>query len=275
MTKTENDPHEAFRVENAKTVAGYAGDLAWQEVSRDWLNLAFRRRYMYNFEWMGRPIIQIPVDMVAMQELIWDVKPDLIIETGIAHGGSLIFAASQLAQLDMVEAIETDGVFDPNQTKRRVLGIDIDIRAHNREAIETHPMAHRIDMIEGSSIDQATVDQVKDYAAEYDRVLICLDSNHTHDHVVAELELYAPLTSKGSYCIAFDSVVEDLPDDLFPDRPWSKGNNPKTAIHAFLKTLENTEVKAADGDVLKLEIDQQRQDKLMLSVAPDGFLRRI
>jgi len=220
-------------------------------------------KYSYNFSWQGRPIIQYPQDMVAMQELIWSIKPDLIIETGIAHGGSLIFSASMLAQLDLCEAIETGKTLDPKISHRKVLGIDIDIRAHNRDAIEAHPMASRIQMIQGSSIAPEVIEQVHAIAANYSRVLVCLDSNHTHDHVLAELEAYAPLTSKDSYCVVFDTIVEDMPADMFPDRPWGPGNNPKTAVWEYLKTHP------------EFEIDKSIQHKLLITVAPDGYLKRV
>jgi cephalosporin hydroxylase len=224
---------------------------------------SFSAKYSYNFASLGRPIIQYPQDMVAMQELIWNVKPDLIIETGIAHGGSLIMSASMLGLLDMCEAIESGTVLDPKQSKRTVLGLDIDIRQHNREAIEAHPMSSRIQMIQGSSIAPEVIEQVKAVAKNHQRVLVCLDSNHTHDHVFAELEAYAPLTSVGSYCVVFDTIVEDMPKEMFPDRPWGPGNNPKTAVWEYLKTHP------------EFEIDKSIDHKLLISVAPDGFLKRV
>jgi cephalosporin hydroxylase len=227
------------------------------------LNRLCEYKYSYHFDWMGRPIIQFPQDMVAMQELIWSIKPDLIIETGIAHGGSLVFSASMLAMLDMCDAIETGAMLDPRSSKRKVLGIDIDIREHNRKAIEAHPLSSRIQMLQGSSIESDIIQQVHEIASKYSRVLVCLDSNHTHDHVFAELQAYAPLTSKGSYCVVFDTVVEDMPKEMFPDRPWGPGDNPKTAVWEYLKS--NPE----------FEIDKSIQNKLQLTVAPDGYLRRI
>jgi len=210
-------------------------------------------KYSYNFSWLGRPIIQYPQDIVAMQEIIWRVNPDLIIETGIAHGGSLIFSASML---------ELNAACGGPQNAE-VLGVDIDIRAYNREAIEAHPMFKRISMIQGSSIAPEIIEQVKAKASGKQRVLVCLDSNHTHDHVLAELQAYAPLTSVGSYCVVFDTIIEDMPDEMFPDRPWGPGNNPKTAVWEWLKT--NTE----------FEIDKQIDHKLLISVAPDGYLKRV
>lgn len=220
-------------------------------------------KYSYHFTWQSRPIIQYPQDIVAMQELIWSVKPDLIIETGIAHGGSLIFSASMLALLDMCEAIESGQSIDPRHSKRRVLGVDIDIRQHNRQAIEAHPMKSRIEMIQGSSIAPEVIEQVVKFARDYSRILVCLDSNHTHDHVLGELEAYAPLTSVGSYCVVFDTVVEDLPEEMFPDRPWGPGDNPKTAVWKYLESHP------------EFEIDHSIDQKLLITVAPDGYLKRI
>lgn len=220
-------------------------------------------QYSYNFEWLGRPIIQYPQDVVAMQEIVWQVRPDLIIETGVAHGGSLIFSASMLALLDVCDAIEQNKIIDPSKSTRKVIAVDIDIRAHNRAAIEEHPMASRIQMIQGSSIVPEIVEQVKKIAAGYRTVLVCLDSNHTHEHVFKELNAYAPLVTKGSYCVVFDTIVEDLPKEMFANRPWGPGNNPKTAVWEYVKTHP------------EFEIDKSIQHKLLITVAPDGWLRRI
>jgi len=228
-----------------------------------WMNFAQANKYSYQFDWLSRPIIQYPQDIVAMQELIWQIKPDLIIETGIAHGGSLIFSASMLALLDYCEAVEKDKALEPAKSQRKVLGLDIDIRAHNREAIEAHPLFNKIDMIEGSSIAEDVIACVHEIAKGYERILVCLDSNHTHDHVLAELEAYAPLVSVGSYCAVFDTVIEDMPADMFPDRPWGPGNNPKTAVWEYLKTHS------------EFEIDKSIQHKLLITVAPDGYLKRV
>lgn len=232
-------------------------------------------KYSYNFSWLSRPIIQYPQDIVAMQEIIWQVKPDLIIETGIAHGGSLIFSASMLALLDIAEAIAIGkDTMNPALSDRKVLGIDIEIRPHNRDAIEAHPMFSRIQMIEGSSIDPNVIEQVRGIAKKYRKVLVCLDSMHTHDHVLAELEAYAPLVTPGSYCVVFDTIIEDMPADAFPDRPWGRGNNPKTAVHEYLRRLQKEGRTAADGKPLRLEADKMIENKLLITVAPDGYLRR-
>jgi cephalosporin hydroxylase len=257
------DPVEQFRKEVARNIAGLGEDRDMQDLSRIWLRDTLPHRYTYNFSWLGRPIIQYPQDIVAMQELIWSVRPELIIETGIAHGGSLIFSASMLAQLDFCDAIEAGVSLNPAESTRRVLGIDIDIRAHNRAAIESHPMASRIQMIEGSSVAPEVIEKVRDIASRYQRILVCLDSNHTHEHVLAELGAYAPLTTVGSYCVVFDTIVEDLPASTFPDRPWSPGNNPKTAVWEYVKHHP------------EFEIDRSVQHKLLITVAPDGFLRRL
>jgi len=257
------------RIENAG-----ANQSLLQEAGKFMLE-TLKSGYSYNFDYLGRPIIQYPQDMVAMQELIWQVKPDLIIETGIAHGGSLIFSASMLALLDYCDAAATGQVLEPANPKRRVLGIDIDIRPHNRTAIEHHPMASRISMIQGSSIAAETIKQVWDFARDYKRILISLDSNHTHDHVLAELEAYAPLTSKGSYCVVFDTVIEDMPEHSFPDRPWDKGNNPKTAVWRYLETLQHEGRLARDGESLQMTSDMAIDRKLLISVAPQGYLLRV
>ena len=227
-------------------------DRPLQETALAFMRASVAPKYSYNYSWMGRPIIQYPQDMVAMQEIIWSIKPDLIVETGIAHGGSLVFYAS------ILELVSACGAGEG-----KVLGIDIDIRAHNRKAIEEHPMAKRITMIEGSSIAPEVIAKVRDKAKGKERILVCLDSNHTHDHVLAELEAYASLTSVGSYCVVFDTLIEDMQEDAYPDRPWGKGNNPKTAVWQWLESHP------------EFEIDQSVHNKLLITVAPDGYLRRV
>ena len=256
-------PADQFAQERHDRLAGYAQDAAFQTLSRDWLQASMQRQYVYNFDWMGRPIIQYPQDMVAMQELVWRVRPDLIVETGIAHGGSLVLSASLLALLDMSDAIEAGTTLDPRASHRKVLGVDIDIRAHNRAAIESHPMASRITMIQGSSVAPEVVQQVRDLAQDYQRVLVCLDSMHTHDHVLGELDAYAPLVTPGSYCVVFDTFVEDMPPKFFADRPWDVGNNPKTAVKQWLTSHA------------EFEVDAEMEQRLQVTVAPHGFLRRL
>lgn len=252
-----------FDREVNQRIQAIARDKQLRQSAAEFMRASLGPQYSYNFTWMSRPIIQYPQDVVAMQELIWRVRPDLIIETGIAHGGSLILSASMLALLDMAEGIEKNTPIEPASSERKVLGIDIDIRAHNRVAIEDHPMASRIQMIQGSSVANEVVEEVRTIASGYDRVMVCLDSNHTHDHVLAELEAYAPLVSVGSYCVVFDTIVEDLPSDTYPDRPWGPGDNPKTAVRKYLQNHP------------EFEISEDIQNKLLITVAPDGYLRRV
>lgn len=254
---------ESFEDEVRRNIEGLSYDVDIQALSRLWIREISRHKYAYNFAWAGRPAIQFPNDAWALQEIIWSVRPDLIIETGIAHGGSLIFSASMLALLDMADAIQAGNTFDPSLSSRKVVGIDVDIRAHNRLAIEAHPMASRIQMIEGSSVSPDVVSQVNEISKGFSSVLVCLDSNHTHEHVLAELMAYAPLTSMGSYCVVFDTLIEDMPSDLFPNRPWGPGDNPKTAVWEFLRSHP------------EFEIDRSIQYKLLITAAPDGFLRRL
>ena len=261
--------------EVANRIAEMPANKKLRETAAAFMYASVAQKYSYNFSWQGRPIIQYPQDIIALQELIWEVKPDLIIEAGIAHGGSLIFSASMLALLEMTDAIKSGLTLNPKDCKRKVVGIDIDIRAGNRDHIEAHPMASRIQMIEGSSIAPEIISQVHDIAANYSRVMIILDSNHTHEHVLAELEAYAPLTSKDSYCVVFDTVVEDLSDDMYPDRPWGKGNNPKTAVWEYQRILLEEGRTAVDGELLNFEIDTTVENKLLITVAPDGYLKRV
>jgi cephalosporin hydroxylase len=269
------NPLEEFRLKVSKNIDALGSDSALRETTLSWIRQSNVHGYTYNHAWLGRPIIQYPQDMVAMQELIWQVRPDLIVETGIAHGGSLILSASMLALIDYGEAVAAGKVLDPGAGRRRVLGIDIDIRAHNRAAIEAHPLAHKIDMIEGSSIEPAIVSRVRDYAGGHERILVFLDSMHTHNHVLAELEAYAPLTSSGSYCVVFDTLIEEMPDEMFPDRPWGKGNSPRTAVWEYLRLLKEEGRKAADGALLHFKIDKTIENKLLITVAPDGYLKRV
>lgn len=256
-------PYQIFKEECSTEIEEQGHDQDLEYLTRLWMNRANSRKYSYHFEWMGRPVIQYPQDIVAVQELIWRVKPDLVIETGVAHGGSLILSASILALLDLSDAIAAgNSAMDPTRSNRMVVGIDIDIRKHNRAAIEAHPMASRIKLIEGSSTSDAVADEARDIASKHSKVMVFLDSNHTHEHVLRELEIYAPLVSSGSYCVVFDTVIEDMPKSLFADRPWGPGDNPKSAARQFLNTSA------------EFTIDQEMSNKLLISVAPDGFLIR-
>ena len=243
LSRLTTDDFEAQKRENIKKLGE---DHKLSEDSKRWIADASVYKYSYNFRWLGLPIIQFPQDIIAMQEIVWQVKPDLIIETGIARGGSLIFYAS------MLELIGKNG---------QVLGIDVDIREHNRRAIENHPLSKRIRMFRGSSTDRKTVQVARELAQAKKRVLVALDSNHTHDHVLKELNLYSPLVTKHSYLVVFDTIIEDMPDGYYADRPWGKGNNPKTAVHEFLKKND------------RFVIDKEIESKLLITVAPDGYLR--
>lgn len=249
----KENPLEQFRKEANERAASYQNNKSLQKSQLEFLLQINKAKYAYNFFWLGVPILQAPQDLQALQEIIWEVKPDLVIETGIAWGGSLIFSASMLVILEACGAIE----------KGEVIGIDIDIRPHNRAAILAHPLSKKITMIEGSSIDKMIVEQVNMFAKKKKRVMICLDSNHTHDHVLAELRAYSPLVSVGSYCMVGDTGVEDLPEGTTTDRPWGKGSNPKTAVWAFLK--ENN----------AFVIDKTIDAKLVLTGSPDGYLKRV
>jgi len=239
------DDFEAQKAENIRKL-GERDDVA--ELTNRWVTEVSRNRYSYHFTWMGRPIIQFPQDMIAMQEIIWDVQPDLIIETGVARGGSLVYYAS------LLELIGGDGM---------VLGIDVDIRPHNREAIESHRMAKRIRLVEGSSVAPEVVEEARGLAEKASSVVVVLDSNHTHEHVLQELQLYSPFVTRDSYVVAFDTIIEDLPEDFYPDRPWGKGDNAKTAVLEFLRGTD------------AFEVDRSIENKLQITVAPNGYLRRV
>lgn len=246
---------EIFQMECHEEVELQGQSEEFHVKTRAWFDLANSLRYSYHYSWLGRPIIQYPQDVLAMQELVFTVQPDLIVETGIAHGGSLILYSS-LLELNAICG---------GPKNAHVLGIDIDIRAHNRKAIEEHPMYKRgrITMFEGSSIGADMVAKVREFAAPYKRIMVLFDSNHTHDHVLAELNAYASLVSVGSYCVVFDTVVEYMPEEVHSNRPWGKGNNPMTAVDAYL------------ADHPEFMIDTHMDAKLLISVAPRGYLRRI
>lgn len=243
MNKTDE-----FKSECEQRIKSYSKNGPLLDAAKKFMIESTPAKYSYNFSWMGRPIIQYPQDILAMQEIIWKINPDLIIETGIAHGGSLIFYAS------MLELLGGEG---------RVLGIDIDIREHNRREIEKHILFKRITMVQGSSIDTDVVKKVSDFAKDKKCVLIVLDSNHTQDHVLKELEYYSPLVTEGSYLVVFDTIIEDLPGKFYPDRPWDKGNNPKTAVREFLRHDD------------RFVPDKDIEQKLLITVAPGGYLKRV
>ena len=275
MKEKERDPNADFQKRVADSIHGIGKDRAFIDLSNRWVQASITHAYAQNFTWLGRPVIQVPQDLYAIQELIWSSRPDLIIETGIAHGGSLVMSASMLALLDYCDILETSGLLDPKAGRRKVVAVDIDIRPHNRTAIDAHPMRHKIHTIQGSSVAPSVMEQIAAYAEGYERVMVFLDSNHTHAHVLEELELYAPYVSKGSYCVVWDTGVEDLPAEMCADRPWSKGNNPKTAVWEYMRRLQEEGRNARDGEALRFEYDHTIEHKIAITASPDGFLKRV
>ena len=234
-----------FDKRNAKFIRKMNSDKKLLQKSKNWVNHVFDYEYVYHFRWLGRPIIQLPQDMIAVQELIWETKPDLIIESGIARGGSLIFYASILELLG----------------HGRIIGIDIDIRKHNKKEIKSHKLFKRISMLEGSSTDNKIFQKVKNIAKNKKKIMVLLDSNHSEEHVTMELKKYSEFVKKGNYLIVFDTMMEDMDKHHFNNRPWDHGNNPRTAVWNFLK--ENKRFK----------IDKNIQEKLLITSCPDGYLK--
>ena len=238
------DAREQFEADKHERVAALAGDAALRGRSREWMATSAHHGYTYNFEWLGVPVIQFPQDLVALQEVIWKTRPDWIVETGVAHGGSLVFTAS------MLELLGGEG---------RVGGVDSDIRAHNRERLEAHALFKRIDLIEGDSASDGMAARVRELVGG--RVMVILDSNHAHAHVLRELELYSPLVKAGGYVVVFDTSIEEAPDELFNGKPWGRGDNPMTAVREFLKGNR------------RFEVDADIEARLQITVAPGGWLR--
>lgn len=251
---------EAFHMERKQLAAKQQSNSEFIDLSNEWLNRSVKYKYSYNFDWLGLPIIQYPQDMIAMQQIIFLTKPDLIIETGVARGGSLIFYSS-LLELNKLCGGPPDC---------KVIGVDIDIRSHNREAIQQHPFAKNVELISGSSTSGDVISQITRFTDRAKTVLVCLDSNHTHDHVLDELRAYSPLVSSGSYIVVFDTLIEDMEENTYPDRPWGKSNNPMTAVRQFLD-----ELKREGDEKMRFEIDTEIDASLMISVAKNGYLRRI
>jgi cephalosporin hydroxylase len=242
---TTTDPIAAFRAEVERNVdaLGRADDA--RAASARWLRATHDLKYDYNFTWFGRPILQLPQDVMALQEIVFAVRPQLVVETGVAHGGSLVFFASLLELLG----------------EGRVVGIDVEIREHNRREIEAHALARRIDLVQGSSADDATFEAVRAHAHGCERVLVVLDSDHTEAHVLQELRLYSRLVTPGSYLVVCDTIIEDLGPGACPGRPWGPGNSPKSAVAKFL----------AEDD--RFEVDLRIEHKLLLTNSPGGYLR--
>lgn len=244
-----NTPIKKFNLERLDRVNSYMKDKNFVELTRQWEKEAFKKNYVYNFEWLGRPIIQYPQDILIVQEVINNVNPDIIIEIGIAHGGSIIFSASILQLIGKKDSF--------------VIGVDVDIRDHNRKEIEKSPMSERIKLIEGSSIEKSTIMQVEEHIEPGKKVMVILDSMHTHDHVLKELKAYSKYVTKDSYIIVQDTHIEDLPNEFWADRPWSHGDSPKTAVFEFVKEDDS------------YEIDSYYEDKAMITCAKSGFLKRM
>lgn len=250
---------EQFEADTAERIKSQGQRQDLKQIAHDFQHETGHVGYLYNFRWLGLPIIQYPQDIVALQEIIFRVQPDLIIETGVARGGSVIFSASMMALLDGMAARtgQESGV------PRQVVGIDIDIRPHNRQAIETHPLSSYVRLIQGSSVDEQVVSQVREIAKGHRKVMVLLDSNHTHDHVARELQAYADLVSVDSYLVVYDTVIENSPKGYYVGRPWDVGNSPLSAVREYL------------GQHDEFVIDTDIADKLLITVAPDGFLKRI
>ena len=245
------DEIKKFELERESRIESYKDQKEFIKIGKNFLEKSMFLKYSYNFSWLGRPIIQYPQDIIAMQEIIWKVKPDLIIETGIAHGGSLIFYASMLELIG----------------KGEVLGIDIEIRPHNRKAIETHPMYKRITLLEGNSISKEIIQLVKEKTKNKEKVIVCLDSHHSHEHVLKELELYSPFVSVNSYLVVFDTLIEDIAEDLSNPRPWGVGNNPKTALKEFLKNRDDFIIDKEIERKLIITVSQLKISSLFIQTA--------
>lgn len=227
-------------------------DEAFDAISRQWVRVGWNQRYQYNFSWMGRPIIQLPEDMVRTQEVIHRIQPDVIIETGVAHGGSLVYYASLCKILG----------------KGRVVGIDIEIRPHNRQAIEAHPLASYITLIEGSSVEKGVVDRVKSLVQPGETVLVLLDSNHTREHVRAELEAYHGLVTPGSYIVATDGIMFDLYDVPRGHASWVD-DHPKAAALDFLATHQEFVLQQPEWPFRESELTEN------ITHWPGAWLRRL
>lgn len=223
----------------------------FEALSRLWTTVGWQQKYSYRFSWLGRPIIQLPQDIVRVQEAIHEVRPDLVIETGIAHGGSLVLYASLLRALG----------------GGRVIGIDIEVRPHNLEALQAHELTDDIELVIGSSTDPQTIERVHELARGAGRVMVLLDSNHTHEHVAAELEAYADLVTPGSYLIAADGVMRDVADMPRAMREWEH-DNPIPAVHAFLEKHEEFELVQAPQPFDESESGWDP------TYWPEGWLRR-
>ncbi len=244
----KTDPVTEFLAERKADIERMRTDEELRELSLKWMLHADKYKYTYNFSWMGRPIIKFPSDMVAQQEVMWRTRPDLVIETGIAHGGSVVFSASMQQMMQIPNA--------------EVVAVDIDIRKHNRELIEAHPMARHITMYEGDSTSDEMIAKVKRHLEGKKSVMVILDSSHTEEHVFRELERYGDFVTPGNYLILPDTFIEFFPKGYYANRPWDVGNNPYTAMRRFLE-MQND-----------FTIDREVGGKLMICEGIDGYLRK-
>ncbi len=247
-----NDELE-FANEVTSRIAAQGKDKELASSAEKFLEAGLKTRYIYNFSWLGRPIIQAPQDIVALQEVIFKTKPDVIIDIGIARGGSIVFFASML---------EMNALYGANEDAK-VLGIEIDLRPHNRNAINDSPLSKRIELIDGSSLSPEVISQVASYIKNKKTVMVCLDSLHTHAHVLAELEIYSKFVTSGAYCIVFDTSIEGMDDSLFEDRPWKTGNSPGSAVKEFLSKENN------------FVIDESINNQLIVTMNKNGYLKKV
>ncbi|NGQ89451.1 cephalosporin hydroxylase [Rhodobacter sp. HX-7-19] len=246
---TTQDDREAFARHSRDQSVALGKDKEVFDASTNFMLKLDPYDYSYLWTWMGVPIIQMPADILATQEVIWATQPDIIIETGVARGGSVLFMASLLQLIG----------------KGQVIGVDIDIRAHNRDTIENHPMSHRVTLVEGGSTAPETLAAVKALIPEGARVMVILDSDHSRDHVLAECRAYAPLVTEGCYMVVADTMIGHVDESDAPrkrSKLWFKGNEPLTALRMFLS--ENA----------SFEVDEVLNGKLVLSSSPGGYIRK-
>lgn len=247
---TTQDDREAFALHGRNQSLALGKDKEVFDDSTRFMLKLDRYDYSYLWTWMGVPIIQMPADILATQEVIWATKPDIIIETGVARGGSVLFMASLLELLG----------------KGQVIGVDIDIRAHNRDTIEKHPMSRRVTLIEGGSTSPDTLAAVRKLIPEGARVMVILDSDHSRDHVLDECRAYAPLVTEGCYMVVADTMIGHVDESDAPrkrSKLWFKGNEPLTALRMFLEEDSS------------FEVDEVLNGKLVISSSPGGYVRKI
>jgi cephalosporin hydroxylase len=236
-----------FQEWRKKLLASQSKDIQFKDLSSNWMQLAVDNKYSYQFDWLGVPIIQMPEDLILFQDIVYQTQPDLIIETGVARGGSVVFWAS-IQKLCGITG--------------KVLGVDIEIRQHAKNAIFDSNFKDEIHLIEGSSVEDQVVNQVKNYVSQHKKIMVVLDSNHTHEHVLSELEIYSKFVTKDCFMLVLDTVIDDL--NIDPDRSWGPGSSPKSAVKEFMS--KNSE---------EFIHEQSYENRALLSVAPYGYWRKI